>query len=226
MGLSAPGWGGGSKKCSKKHNARLRRCCSTSLGLSPPHPTPAVLFQLLRASPSARNGKQKSNSSAGSAVRSRRVTAENKTKNSPRKWGAAGSGRGGAGMGRRGGSAGPGSPQPFKATGRRLRCVEPRGAERALMAAQELQREKGGKKKLLKEKWSLGAPPPPPHAHTQHLSALRDSKNSVCNVGFKGPVGVRPLMSGGFTPRSPTAPPARLLEAPRLGTASHGPGGG
>lgn len=40
-------------------------------------------------------------------------------------------------MGRRGGSAGPGSPQPFKATGRRLRCVEPRGAERALMAAQE-----------------------------------------------------------------------------------------
>lgn len=38
MGLSAPGWGGGSKKCSKKHNARLRRCCSTSLGLSPPPP--------------------------------------------------------------------------------------------------------------------------------------------------------------------------------------------
>lgn len=69
-------------------------------------------------------------------------------------------------MGRRGGSAGPGSPQPFKATGRRLRCVEPRGAERALMAAQELQREKGGKKKLLKEKWSLGAPPLPTHTHS------------------------------------------------------------
>lgn len=74
-------------------------------------------------------------------------------------------------MGRRGGSAGPGSPQPFKATGRRLRCVEPRGAERALMAAQELQREKGGKKKLLKEKWSLGAPPPLP-THTHSTAAL------------------------------------------------------
>lgn len=44
--------------------------------------------------------------------------------------------------------------------------MEPRGAERALMAAQELQREKGGKKKLLKEKWSLGAPPLPTHTHS------------------------------------------------------------